>query len=132
MLKIIEKFKIKIPLLGICLGHQALALSFGAKIEKMKQVMHGKTDDILVIKKNKIFQNFPKNFIATRYHSLEVTQKNLPKNIEVLAISKNKTIMALKIKKYNIYGVQFHPESIASQQGDTLFKNFIKLCQKRK
>ncbi len=132
MLKIIDKFKIKIPLLGICLGHQALALSFGGNIAKMKQVMHGKTDDISIIKKDKIFKNFPEHFTATRYHSLEVVNKKLPSNIEVLATSKNKTIMALKIKKYNIYGVQFHPESISSQYGNTLFENFIKLCEKKK
>ena len=132
MLKIIDKFKIKVPLLGICLGHQALALSFGANIKKMKKVIHGKTENIIIIKRNKIFKKFPNNFLATRYHSLEVVEKNLPKNIEVLAISKNKTIMALKIKKYDIYGVQFHPESIASQYGDTLFKNFIELCQNRR
>ena len=132
MLKIIDKFKIKVPLLGICLGHQALALSFGANIKKMKKVMHGKTDNVIIIKRNELFKNFPNNFLATRYHSLEVVRKNMPKNIEVLAISKKKTIMALKIKKCNIYGVQFHPESIASQYGDTLFKNFIELCQYRK
>ncbi len=132
MLKIIEKFKTKIPLLGICLGHQALALSFGAEIKKMKKVMHGKTDEVFIIKKDKLFRNFPKNFTATRYHSLEVTQKELPKNIEILAISENKTIMALKIKKFNIFGVQFHPESIESEFGDVLFKNFIEICQRKK
>ena len=98
----------------------------------MIKVIHGKTDSVIIIKRNKIFNNFPNYFLATRYHSLEVVEKNLPKNIEVLAISKNKTIMALKIKKHNIYGVQFHPESIASQYGDALFKNFIELCQHRK
>ena len=132
MLKIIEKFKMKVPLLGICLGHQALALSFGANIKKMKEVMHGKTDTVLITKKNKIFESFPSQFLATRYHSLEVERKNLPKSIEILASTKNKTIMALKVKKYNIYGIQFHPESIASEFGNTLFKNFIELCEKRK
>ena len=132
MLKIIEKFKIKIPLLGICLGHQALALSFGANIKKMKEVIHGKTDTIIISKKNKIFESFPNQFLATRYHSLEVEEKNLPKNIEILASTKNKTIMALKVKKYNIYGIQFHPESIASEFGNILFKNFLELCEKGK
>ena len=79
MLKIIDKFKIKVPLLGICLGHQALALSFGANIKKMKKVMHGKTDNVIIIKRNEIFKNFPNNFLATRYHSLEVVKKNCQK-----------------------------------------------------
>ena len=68
------------------------------------KVIHGKTDTVLITKKNKIFESFPNQFLATRYHSLEVERKNLPKSIEILAISKNKTIMALKIKKINIYG----------------------------
>ena len=132
MMNIIRNYKKKIPLLGICLGHQALAHSFGAKINKMKKVMHGKTDKIFVIKKKKIFEKFPINFFATRYHSLEVSNKSLPKEIEVLAITKRNTIMAIKIKNHDIYGVQFHPESIASEHGDILFKNFINLCIKRK
>ena len=128
MIEIIKVFKKKIPLLGICLGHQALAYCFGAKIAKMSKVMHGKTDKISIIKKSKIFNNLPKNFLATRYHSLEVVNKNLPKEIQVLAISNKKTIMAVKIRNYDIYGVQFHPESIASQYGEVLFHNFIELC----
>ena len=128
MIKIIDKCKSKIPLLGICLGHQALAYSFGADITKMKKVMHGKTDEISIIKKNKIFKSFPKSFLATRYHSLKVSNKNIPKVIEVIAKTKCKTIMAFKIRSFDIYGVQFHPESIASEFGDLLFKNFIKLC----
>ena len=79
MLKIIELYKLKVPLMGICLGHQALALSFGAQIKKMKKVVHGKTDKISIIKKNKIFKNFPDNFTATRYHSLEVVRKKSSK-----------------------------------------------------
>ena len=118
--------------MGICLGHQALALAFGAKIRKLKKVMHGKTDKVFIVKKSKIFAGFPNDFIATRYHSLEVVKINLLNNIEVLAYSKIKTIMAIKIKKYNIYGVQFHPESIASQHGNKLFKNFINLCEIKK
>ena len=128
MMDLIKNFQDKIPLLGICLGHQALALSFGAKISKMKKVTHGKTDKIFLIKNNKLFKGFPNSFIATRYHSLEIVYKNIPKKIQVVARSKNKTIMAIKIRNYDIYGVQFHPESIASEFGDVLFRNFVELC----
>ena len=132
MIEIIKTFKKQIPLLGICLGHQALAYSFGAKITKMKKVIHGKTDEISIIKNSKIFKNIPKSFLATRYHSLEVYNKSLPKEIQVLAKSNNNTIMAIKIRNYDIYGVQFHPESIASQYGEVLFHNFIELCNEDK
>ena len=94
----------------------------------MKKVTHGKTDKIFLIKNNKLFKGFPKSFFATRYHSLEIAYKNIPKKIQVVARSKNKTIMAIKIRNYDIYGVQFHPESIASEFGDVLFRNFVELC----
>ena len=129
MIEIIKKLKAKVPFLGVCLGHQAIAHVYGAKVCKMKSVMHGRTDKISIIKKSKIFKGIPSNFTATRYHSLEVQKKNLPTNLEVLALSKNKTIMAIKVKHHDIYGVQFHPESIASEYGSQLFKNFIELCK---
>lgn len=130
MMNIISNYKDKIPMLGICLGHQAIGASFGAKIVKMKKVMHGKTDNITILKKSNIIKNIPNNFIATRYHSLEISNKNLPKEIEVLAENKEKSIMAIKVKNKKIYGLQFHPESIATSNGELFFKNFIKICYK--
>ena len=130
MMNIISNYKDKIPMLGICLGHQAIGASFGAKIVKMKKVMHGKTDNITILKKSNITKNIPNNFIATRYHSLEISNKNLPKEIEVLAENKEKSIMAIKVKNKKIYGLQFHPESIATSNGELFFKNFIKICYK--
>ena len=131
MMNIIDKYKNKIPMLGICLGHQAIGASFGAKIVKMKKVMHGKTDTITILKSNKnIIKNIPNNFIATRYHSLEISKKHLPKEIEILAQNKEKSIMAIKIKGKKIYGLQFHPESIETLYGKLFFKNFIKICYK--
>jgi len=127
---IISNYKNKIPMLGICLGHQAIGASFGAKIVKMKKVMHGKTDKITIIKKSNITKNIPNNFIATRYHSLEISNEYLPKEIEVLAQNKEKSIMAIKVKNKKIYGLQFHPESIATSNGELFFKNFIKMCYK--
>lgn len=130
MMNIISNYKDKIPMLGICLGHQAIGASFGAKIVKMKKVMHGKTDNITILKNSNIIKNIPNNFIATRYHSLEISNKNLPKEIEVLAENKEKSIMAIKVKNKKIYGLQFHPESIATLNGELFFKNFIKICYK--
>ena len=130
MMNIIRSYKDKIPMLGICLGHQAIGASFGAKIVKMKKVMHGKTDNITILKNSNIIKNIPNNFIATRYHSLEISNKNLPKEIEVLAENKEKSIMAIKVKNKKIYGLQFHPESIATSNGELFFKNFIKICYK--
>ena len=130
MMNIISNYKDKIPMLGICLGHQAIGASFGAKIVKMKKVMHGKTDNITILKNSDIIKNIPNNFTATRYHSLEVSNKHLPKEIEVLAENKEKSIMAIKIKNKKIYGLQFHPESIATSNGELFFKNFIKICYK--
>ncbi len=128
MMNIIDRYKDIIPMLGICLGHQAIGASFGAKIIKMKKVMHGKTDTITLIKKNNIVKNIPKKFIATRYHSLEISNKFLPSNIQTLATSAEKNIMAIKIKGKKIYGLQFHPESIATSYGKVFFKNFIEIC----
>ena len=125
MMNIIENCYNKVPMLGICLGHQAIGKNFGAKIIKMKDVMHGRTDIIEWTKKNPLVKEIPKKFIATRYHSLEISKKNLPSNIEVFAISSKKNIMAIKIKKKNIYGLQFHPESISTLYGKFFFKNFI-------
>ena len=130
MMNIISNYKDKIPMLGICLGHQAIGASFGAKIVKMKKVMHGKTDNITILKNSNIIKNIPNNFIATRYHSLEISNKNLPKEIEILAENKEKSIMAIKVKNKKIYGLQFHPESIATSNGELFFKNFIKICYK--
>ena len=130
MMNIINIYKNKIPMLGICLGHQAIGSSFGAKIVKMKKVVHGKTDTITIIKNSNIVKNIPNNFIATRYHSLEISNKYLPKEIEILAENKEKSIMAVKVKNKKIYGLQFHPESIATTYGKLFFKNFIKICYK--
>jgi len=94
----------------------------------MKKVMHGKTDTITILKKNSLVKNIPNKFIATRYHSLEISKRLLPPKIQILAISREKNIMAIKIKGKKIYGLQFHPESIATSYGKDFFKNFIEIC----
>ena len=115
-------------ILGICLGHQSIAQVFGAEIIKATNMMHGKTSKIKVICDDVLFQGLPKTFIQTRYHSLVVNKKNLPQDIIVTSKSlDDDEIMSLKIKNKNIYGVQFHPESIMSEYGHEILDNFLKI-----
>jgi len=117
-----------IPILGICLGHQSIAQVFGAKIIKAKNMMHGKTSQIEVIKDDIIFKDLPKTMTETRYHSLTVDKNSIPSDIVVTSKSlDDDEIMSLKIKDKNIYGVQFHPESIMSEYGHEILNNFLKI-----
>ena len=132
MIDIIKEYYKNIPMLGICLGHQAIGLSFGCKIIKMNKVMHGRTDNIKKIKNNALYKGIPNELIATRYHSLEICNKNIPKEVEVFARTKKNNIMGIKIKNKNIYGLQFHPESIETMFGKKFFENFIIECMRLK
>ena len=123
-LKIVKHVYKKIPILGVCLGHQIIAQVFGGRIVKAKNLMHGKTSKIKHNKKG-LFKNLQGDFTATRYHSLIVDRKSLPKNLIITAETKNKTIMGIMHKDYNIHGFQFHPESINTKMGVKLIKNFI-------
>ncbi len=127
-LEAIEYFKDKLPILGICLGHQSIAQVFGADVVHAKNMMHGKTSTMRQSQACEIFKGLPQEFIATRYHSLIVKKDTLPNSIEVTAYSTDDDeIMALKIKDKDIYGVQFHPESIMSEYGHEMIGNFLKL-----
>ena len=125
-LKIIEYFSNKIPVLGVCLGHQIIGQVFGSRIIQAKKLMHGKTSEIL---SNKIgvLKNLPRKFEATRYHSLIIDKKTLSKELEITAETKDGLIMGIQHKKFNIHGVQFHPESIKTKLGIKILKNFIDL-----
>ncbi|VAY88109.1 Anthranilate synthase, amidotransferase component @ Para-aminobenzoate synthase, amidotransferase component [hydrothermal vent metagenome] len=127
-LDIVKNFKNTLPIFGICLGHQSIAQYFGAKIIEAKNMMHGKTSVINQDANNKsiLFKNITSSFVATRYHSLVVEDKNLPSDIVVTARSDDDNeIMALEIKNTQIYGVQFHPESILSEYGKVIIQNFL-------
>jgi len=127
-LDVIEEFKNTIPILGICLGHQAIAQSFGGEVIKAPNMMHGKTSQIEVVCDDIIFKNLPKKITQTRYHSLTVNKQNLPKDIIVTSKSlDDNEIMSLKIKDKDIYGVQFHPESVMSEYGHEMIDNFLKI-----
>ena len=123
-LKIVKEVHKKIPILGVCLGHQIIGQVFGGKIVRAKNLMHGKTSKIKH-KRIGLFKNIQNNFKATRYHSLVVERKKFPKDLIITAETKNKTIMGLMHKNYNIHGFQFHPESISTKMGMKLIKNFI-------
>ena len=125
-LKIVKSLYKKIPILGVCLGHQIIGQVFGSKIIQAKKLMHGKTSKILS-KKIGILKNLPKSFEATRYHSLIIEKKSLSKNLEITAESKDGLIMGVQHKEYDVHGVQFHPESIKTKLGIKILKNFIRI-----
>lgn len=127
-LEVIERFKDKVPILGICLGHQSIAQSFGGVVCRAEHMMHGKTSQVLREGECVIFKKIPEIFTATRYHSLTVDKASLPDVVIPTAYSRDDhEIMALKIKDRPIYGVQFHPESIMSEFGHEILDNFLKL-----
>ena len=123
-LKIVKKFYKTIPILGVCLGHQIIGQVFKSKIIQAKKLMHGKTSFIKHNGKG-IFKGVKKTITATRYHSLIVDRKNIGKDLIITAETKDKIIMGVMHKKYNIHGVQFHPESIKTPIGLKILKNFI-------
>ena len=129
-LAVVEQFSGKIPLLGVCLGHQCIAQHFGANVKKAKQVMHGKTSKIRHNQQG-LFSDLNQPLQVTRYHSLIVSKQSLPNELTMTAWSVNKQgevdeIMALEHKSLPISSVQFHPESILTEQGESLLANFIK------
>ena len=123
-LRIVKKLHKKIPILGVCLGHQIIGQVFGSKIIQAKRLMHGKTSKIESFRTG-ILKNLPKKFEATRYHSLIIDKKTLSKNLKITAQTKDGIIMGIMHKKYNIHGVQFHPESIKTTIGIKILRNFL-------
>ena len=123
-LDILREFKGKLPILGVCLGHQAIGEAFGGKVIRAKQVMHGKTSTIAHIGEG-VFTGLPSPFTVIRYHSLAIERSSLPACLEVTAWTDDGEIMGVRHKDYDIEGVQFHPESILSEHGHALFKNFL-------
>lgn len=116
----------KIPLFGVCLGHEAIAQAFGGKIIRAPEPVHGKVSEILH-EESVIFKKIPNPFKATRYHSLIVESATLPQCLNVTAKTKDGIIMAIEHKQHKIYGVQFHPESIASECGHDILRNFLEV-----
>lgn len=122
----IQDFHDRIPILGVCLGHQAIGHVFNAKVIKAKKILHGKTSEIIHDGKT-IFKKLPEKFYATRYHSLVIDEKTLPDEFEISARGEDGEIMAIRHKEFPLEGVQFHPESILTQFGDLIIKNWIEM-----
>ena len=125
-LELIKKFAGRLPILGVCLGHQAIGQAFGGKVVRAPQIMHGKTSDVHHDGKT-IFAGLPNPLPATRYHSLIVERASLPTCLAISATSPDGLIMALRHKELRVEGVQFHPESVLTAVGKQLLANFLKL-----
>lgn len=124
-LEILTNYAHKIPILGVCLGHQSIGYIYGANIKQLTLPVHGKTSQIFH-KKHSLFQKLPNPFLAARYHSLVIDEKNLPENLKVIAWTKDGTIMGCQHKSYSrLCGVQFHPESLWTYNGKTIIHNFL-------
>jgi anthranilate synthase/aminodeoxychorismate synthase-like glutamine amidotransferase len=125
-LDVIQRFAGKIPLLGVCLGHQAIGQAFGGKVVRAPELMHGKASEVYHDGKT-IFAGFNDHFLAGRYHSLIVERESLPSCLEISAHTANDIIMGLRHRELKVEGVQFHPESILTSDGKQLLANFLKL-----
>ena len=126
LLKIIETYHKTKPILGICLGHQAIAEFFGAKLENQKSVTHGEADEIFKTGENEdLFKDISNPITVGRYHSWIVSNDNLPDDLEITSVNNDNQIMSLRHKNYDIKGIQFHPESILTPNGETIIKNWL-------
>ena len=134
-IEIIKQFYKKIPILGVCLGHQAISIAFGGKIVNSNEVSHGKV--VLINHFNSIiFNNIPNIFLGTRYHSLMIDESSLSNQFKIIAKTENDIIMGIEHHQYNLFGLQFHPESIETKFGMKMIENFLfinnsksKICQ---
>lgn len=127
-LDIIDKFKDRLPILGICLGHQCIGYYFNAVVKKGNEPVHGKIFNITHNNKG-IFKNVKNPLRVTRYHSLIVDKENFPDDLEIISETEDKIIMGIKHKEYHIYGVQFHPEAEMTEEGHKILNNFIKITK---
>ncbi|PLC49339.1 anthranilate/aminodeoxychorismate synthase component II [Pollutimonas subterranea] len=124
--ELIQHFAGKVPVLGVCLGHQAIGAAYGGDVVRARQIMHGKVSDITHTGSD-VFSGLPSPFVVTRYHSLAVDRNTLPDCLEVTAETADGEIMGLRHKTLPVYGVQFHPESVLSEHGHALLKNFLNI-----
>ena len=121
----VKRFQGKIPILGVCLGHQAIGEAFGAHLENLKEVYHGVQTPISILQKEVLFEGLGKEIPVGRYHSWVVSREGFPECLEITAESREGQIMALCHKTYNVHGIQFHPESVLTPQGKEIIKNFL-------
>ena len=128
---VVKEFHDKIPILGVCLGHQAICTAFGAKVSYAKRLMHGKSS-IISLNDDSVFKGLPNEITVGRYHSLSMLEETLPDSLEIISKAKDDgEVMAVKHKEFNVYGLQFHPESILTPDGLTIIENFLKNQENR-
>ena len=125
-IELIRRMAAQVPILGVCLGHQAIGAAFGGDVVRAKKLMHGKTSEVEHDGKT-VFAGITSPMTCTRYHSLIVSEKNLPEELEISARTADGTIMGLRHRKYKVEGVQFHPESVLTADGKRLIQNFLEL-----
>ena len=125
IIEVVRKLGIEIPILGVCLGHQAICAVYGATITYAKQLMHGKQSEVHFDAASPLFSRCPENSLVARYHSLAADPDTIPDCLRVTATTKDGEVMAVQHKIYPVYGVQFHPESILTPDGKTILKNFL-------
>lgn len=121
----------KVPIMGVCLGHQAICVAYGATVSYAKQLMHGKQSDAEINTKCRIFSSLPPIIPVARYHSLAAIESTMPDCLDIIARTDDGEIMAVKHKQYDVYGLQFHPESIMTPDGYTIIKNFLNIKKER-
>lgn len=129
-IEVVQKLGDSIPILGICLGHQAICEAYGGTVSYAKELMHGKQSVVALDTESPIFKGLNKNIKVARYHSLAAIRESLPVQLKVTARTYDGEVMALQHTKYKVYGLQFHPESILTEEGKTIIKNFLKEGQK--
>ena len=117
----------EIPILGVCLGHQAICAAYGATVTYAKEVMHGKQSEVTFDKKCPLFKGCPEKALVARYHSLAVDKNTIPEELKITAVTTEGEVMAVQHKKYPVYGVQFHPESIMTPDGKRMLQNFLNI-----
>lgn len=124
---VIKKLGGRFPILGVCLGHQAICETFGADITHAKKLMHGKKSTIQIDNSNPIFLGLPPKITAARYHSLIAKRDSIPRALDVIAQDETGEVMAVSHREYAVYGLQFHPESVLTPQGETIIRNYLKI-----
>ncbi len=124
-IEIIKSLGRSIPILGVCLGHQGIGEAFGGRVVHAERLMHGKSSAIEIDVKCSIFSGLPATITAARYHSLIVEKETIPRELEITAVSQENEVMGLKHREYPVFGIQFHPESIMTQSGKQILKNFL-------
>lgn len=127
LLDVIKSYAGKKPMLGVCLGHQAIGEVFGAQLENLSHVYHGVDTPCLQVEENPMFEGLPQKFPVGRYHSWVVSRKNFPESLQITAVSDDGEIMALRHREHEIYGIQFHPESILTPDGRRMVQNWLSL-----